>query len=223
MQKKSVLFVLLFLGLSSLFSLTNNKFGLKCGLNLSNFSTSGSKYNYGSEFNLLYGPFWEASISSRFYVQQEFFYSKKGSSTDYYIDDAYGRHSFQIHEALYYLQMPILFKTKVNEHLAVFTGPSLAILCTGKRGIGRTYQASGSLEIEYLGSEVQDISEMFTSTDFSIIMGIEYFKKWLVLDLRYEFGLTNLSDTNSYEIEEGSTNEIELYNRTFSVLLGYKL
>jgi hypothetical protein len=130
------------------------------------------------------GGFAEIKISDKFAVQPELMYSAQGASFDG--GDV----------KLNYLNIPVMAKFYVADAFSLEAGPQIGFLLSAK-------------------SDGVDIKDSLSSTDFGLNLGAGYdFTENLSAGLRYNFGLSNISD---YEDDNSSVK-----NGVLSVSLGYK-
>lgn len=117
-----------------------------------------------------------------------------------------------------YLQIPILANLYLTKGLSIKAGLQLNILTRAKL----KYHVEGFnsfinkdlnyTKIEFDGDETMGIFSDCSKADISVPVGISYELKNIVLDARYNFGLTRIMrhDPDRY------------YNRYLSITLGYK-
>lgn len=117
-----------------------------------------------------------------------------------------------------YLQIPILANLYLTKGLSIKAGLQLNILTRAKvkyhvEGFDHIVNEDGSInKIEFDGDETMGIFSDCSKADISVPVGISYELKNIVLDARYNFGLTRIMrhDPDRY------------YNRYLSITLGYK-
>lgn len=133
------------------------------------------------------GGFAEIKVSEKFAIQPELMYSAQGSSYDEGGDDKFD-----------YLNIPVMAKFYVADAFSLEAGPQIGFLLSAK-------------------SDGTDVKDFITSTDFGLNLGAGYdFTENLSAGLRYNFGLSNVSDID-FEGEDFTVN-----NAVLSVSLGYK-
>ena len=102
-----------------------------------------------------------------------------------------------------YINIPILAN--------VYVAPGLAV----KLGIQPSFNINSKAEIsEGVGSASADVGDVTNSIDFSIPVGVSYQFNNIVIDGRYNWGLTKV-----YKSESGFT---DLKNSVFQITVGYK-
>jgi opacity protein-like surface antigen len=136
------------------------------------------------------GGFAEIKISDKFSVQPELLYSAQGASFD-------GGDT-----KLNYLNIPVMAKFYVADAFSLEAGPQVGFLLSAK-------------------SDGEDIKDFYSSTDFGINLGAGYdFTENLSVGLRYNFGLSNVTDFG--DLEDFIGEDISIKNNVFSVSVGYK-
>lgn len=106
------------------------------------------------------------------------------------------------------MQLPVLAKYKLTKKFGLFLGPSISFLLSSK---SKAEFKGTYLGESYTENEELDRKDFTESTDLSFILGGEFRMNKLLLDLRYDWGLSKVS--------EGDDNDFS--NRTISLLLGY--
>lgn len=212
-MSRKVVFLIVILGIVSLLSATDNiNFGAKAGLNISDIHYSKDAFiEPDKKFDFVLGAFVEFQVTTQVYIQPELLYTKKGAS--YESSDSGENYSSKWETTwdISYLQMPVLAKFKPNQLLGIYLGPSLGILLSSEDEYD-TKQTMNGETISSTGTE--DMKDTTSSTDLSLIIGSEFYYQNFVFDLRYDFGLSNISDVETL-------NDAELTNRTLSLLVGY--
>jgi hypothetical protein len=171
---------LLFVFVSSL-SIGNGqvRFGVKAGLNLTDFSYSniyyGSSYQSKTNFNL--GIMLSVPLSPVFYLQPEMVYSGQGAT----YNDAPNNISLQYNYD--YLNVPVLIKYQSAAGLFVETGPQIGLLLSAAESKTNMDQISNSNTIEFawvagLGYRIQKIH--------------------LGIDARYNIGISSVNTNYNF-------------------------
>jgi hypothetical protein len=224
-QEKIILIVLLLLGFSSVvFAQGITAKGVKGGLNiatLTGYELGGEKYKIG----FVFGGFLTYELNQKFSLQPELLFTMKGAKSEYVDketeDDGSQYYSkFKVSWNLNYLEIPFLSKLNIplkeNIKSNIFCGPALGIK------IGATYDAdyeywekdeNGDIVEEVNESDDGDIKDI-KSMDFGIIFGagVEFGK--IIVDARYNLGLSTISK------EKGGS---KIKNSVISLILGIKL
>lgn len=184
-------------------------YGVKAGINISNFLSDDNSDEYDSKAGINIGAFLEIPVSEKLSVQPELVYSGQGSQETLYIDvEEDGVISTYYRKYKYtfdYLNIPVLVKYYVIDGLSIQAGPQLGVLLSAKGKIEAHHFVNEEVEI--------DISSLAEPIDFSFDFGIGYeFGDHFLIDARYNVGLTNVVDSN-----DGT-----LKNSVFQFSVGYK-
>ena len=143
-------------------------FGLKAGLNVSNFT--GDVSDNKSKIGFQVGGFVDIKVSDKFYVQPELIYTSLGAK-----DDSFGT---TISANLDYLAIPVMAKYYVSDEFSLEAGPQIGFLLSAKA------KANGNSV---------DIKDVFQSTDFGINLGVGFdFTENLSAGVRYTVGISNI-------------------------------
>lgn len=209
MKKLVLLSILIIVASTGLFA-QDLSYGVKAGMNISNFFSDDSSDEFDSKAGINIGAFLEIPISEKFSVQPELIYSAQGSQQTVYTtttDMVDGMEvtttNFRIFKYNFnYLNIPVLAKYYVTDGLSLLAGPQLGVLLSAK---DKESDNDGELDI--------DISSFTESIDFSIDFGVGYeFGDHFLIDARYNMGLTNVVDSNDGTLKNG----------VFQFSVGYK-
>jgi maltoporin len=160
-------------------------FGIKAGLNSSSVKISDGE-DFDSKVGFHVGGLAHIHIARHFAVQPEIMYSTQGGKD--------GDEKLKLN----YVNIPVLAQYMFDEGFRLQTGPQLGFLTTAKQKIG-------NVEI--------DIKDDLSSIDFSWVFGASYLcRQGLGIDARYNLGISNISEDNSFEAR----------NRVFQVGLFYQ-
>lgn len=194
-------------------------FGIRGAFNLSNEISSSSNSNSansssttrtsGSLPGFAVGFFIEAPLSREFAIQPEIDYSLKGSKA---VSNFNGG-SYTFKENLGYISVPVLFKFKpaAVRGLNVFAGPEFSFLTSAKDN-GTTTTGNVMMNTK------NDVLNDFKKFDFGIDVGAGYdFVKNIGIDVRYGFGLLNISKNAGTNTNNGNTYASSVKNGTFQV------
>ena len=141
------------------------KFGVKAGLNVSDFM--GDVNGNSSRIGFHVGGLAEIKISEKFALQPELLYSDQGTKFDDGTID------------LGYLNVPVMVKYFVAEKFSLEAGPQVGFLVSAKANPDT-------------GSSV-DIKDSYNTIDFGILAGASYdFTENIFAGLRYNLGLSNI-------------------------------
>ena len=226
-MKKLLLMLIIVCGLQAI-KAQKTSFGIKGGLNYSNFHGSnevidlfesiGSGYKYKAGFHA--GVFVKVDLSNKFYLQPELLISFQGSKQDnenVELSDAFGNEltnslDVRINTNLIYVALPIMGKYYVDENFSVEFGPQLGYMLSGK--INHKVTDSGGLSDEFLAdinAEGDFDIENTNNLDLGINLGVGYdLTNELGIGIRYNYGLT-----------ENFGNGSPLKNSVFQLSLAY--
>ncbi|HEX7118383.1 MAG TPA: porin family protein [Longimicrobiales bacterium] len=177
--------------------------GAKAGLNMADLSGDDiSDVNMRTGFTV--GAYLTLSTPGMFALQPEVLFSQKGATME---GEILGT-SYESHMKSTYIEVPVLLRVGVPMPASpakpfLFVGPSAGFLLSSKQEV----EAGGE-------SEEEDIKDTMKSMDWGAVVGAGLDFGSLSVDLRANFGLSSIDDT---------PEENDLKNRTFSVMLGYKL
>lgn len=186
-MKKSILVIAIALfGFNVASAQESPLFGVKGGINLSNFSGDGiDSYNNPSgrtAFNL--GLLAEIPLSDRFSIQPEVLYSGQG------YDIADRNDANDIEYQLDYINVPVLAKFYVTDGLSLEAGPQVGFLVNS--------------EIDYNPSNPNDNNsislneDQFNTVDLSVALGASYkFNGGFFVSARYNAGLSDIYDDSA--------------------------
>lgn len=166
----------------------------KVGMNVASLTKSD---NYDSRIGLAAGVEGEYQVSDIFSLSLGAIYSQQGNK----IDKTIAGQSFKYTNKLDYVNVPVMANVYVVPGLAVKLGvqPGFNVNSKGK-AVANTV----------IGSTDKTVELDAKSVDFSIPVGLSYEYKGVVLDARYNWGLTKVWD--------GSDSK----NSVFQITLGYK-
>ncbi|KGL61752.1 porin family protein [Polaribacter sp. Hel1_85] len=166
MKKILLVSIIVILGLSNSIIAQNVNFGLKTGLNISNFTGGDADRNNLLGFHI--GGFTEFKLNEKISLQPELLYSTQGSEvenlTKIKVD---------------YLAIPLMVKYYVSEKFSIEIGPQASFLVNDK--------------VEFNDSSIPDADSDASSFDFGLNSGIEYnFTSNLFAQARYNYGITTV-------------------------------
>lgn len=203
----------LFLTAAAVFALTavnaqDITFGAKFGVNLANADAGDFDTDVVTSFHI--GVTAELPISDKFSVQPELLYSIQGASlTETITEDKY--------EYLYklnFINLPIMAKYYVTQGLSLEAGPQIGFLVKAEVETDFTDSDDSSNNV----SITTDLKDYYKSIDFGFNIGAGYkLESGLNFTLRYNLGLSNLSDTDHEDVSDDS----EWKNRVLQLSVGY--
>ena len=149
-------------------------FGLKAGVNIASVAIDGGD-DYDSKAGLHIGGLAHIHITNHFALQPELVYSMQGGKDE----------DPDVKLKLNYINVPLLAQYMTNDGFRLQTGPQLGFLVTAKSKVG---------DVEV------DRDDDLSSLDFSWAFGVGYlFPSGFGLDARYNLGISNISDDESFE------------------------
>jgi hypothetical protein len=184
------------------------KYGVKGGLNFSNWTgdTEGVNLKYKAGFNA--GLFADIKMSDKISIQPEVLFSLVGTKVDNYtLEFDNNEITGDVNFNTAYIYVPVMFKLYVAEKFNVEVGPQVGFLVSAK----------SVAQIEGNSQKVKnDIKEIFNTVDFGVNFGAAYdLDQHFALGIRYNLGLSNIGKN-----EEGDSSKVN--NSVFSLGLGYK-
>lgn len=145
-------------------------------------------------------------VTNKVAITGALMYSQQGAKTDY--DEMNGTMKLD------YINVPILANIYVAKGLAV------------KAGIQPAFNVNKKITVGGVSMDIEDAYEKGTGQhikvntfDFSVPMGISYEVNGLVLDARYNLGLSKIIDSFNYE---GVKVQPDDKNSVFQFTIGYK-
>lgn len=195
MRKSFILFpVFLFICFSGMSQEPNKKsaFGIRAGVNIANvrWKIGGVGGHERPILAMNGGVYYSRLLSQRFSIQPELMYSNTGAI-------------FTNKKILFnYLNVPVLLKFHPGKSdFSFFAGPQCGFLVKAK-------------ERRNIGREETTVTDDFAKTNFSLVLGIEAGLSRVNLGARYDFGISDVSD--SWQVET-------LRTRTLSFNLGFRI
>ncbi|MGL2963255.1 porin family protein [Flavobacterium sp. RSB2_4_14] len=204
---KRIFLLVAFLSFVNLATAQKPAFGLKGGLNIANISVSGDGSPDTKSFTSFHvGGFMEIMLNKKVSFQPELLYSQQGAKFDQLVDVEGTLYNTSNTFKFSYINIPLMIKYYPESKFFLEAGPQVGFLTSAKLNV----------EVSGFGSNEQDVKDFFKSVDFGLGIGAGYyFTKELSANVRYNFGLTNIAET-----EAGDNTEIK--NNVFAISLGYK-
>ena len=204
-MKKLLTFVFLFI-IGIQFSFGQTYLGLKAGGNVANMKFVNGLLkvsNTENENKMGYqvGIIAQEQMSNKVYVRSELFYSLKG----YKLDDEQGT-TVDFH----YINLPVLIGYKLSSNFSAFLGPQLGYLAA-------VYSKDENRE------RSDNLRNVYNEYDLGIGVGVSYIlTPRISVDLRYNYGLTNILVTNFID-SSGNKEVSELLknNRSLEISFNY--
>ena len=170
---KTIVFALCMLSLSTLMKAQDTHFGIKGGLNISSLDVKDG-VDFDSKTGFHIGGLAHIHLSPHFAVQPELTYSTQGGKD--------GDRKWK----LGYLNVPVLLQIMTGTGFRFETGPQLGFAVSSKYKDG---------DIEY------DYGDVTETVDVSWAIGVSYlFPEGIGFDARYNHGLTDVYEPESYKI-----------------------
>ena len=149
--------------------------------------TEGNKMKLG----LVAGAEFGYNINDMFAVTAGALVSLQGSKFD---DNSYQK---DITTNLTYLNVPILANVYIAPGLAIKAGVQPGFLLSRKTKLDELVGSGTWTSVEHTSTDGMK------KVDFSIPLGLSYEISDFVIDARYNLGLTNINDTDSYKSKNG--------------------
>jgi Outer membrane protein beta-barrel domain len=182
---KTILFALFLLSLSILVKAQDTHFGIKGGLNITSLDVKDG-VDLDSKAGFHIGGLAHVHLSPHFAIQPELLYSTQGGKN--------GDTKWK----LGYINVPLLLQVMTGTGFRFETGPQIGFAVSSKYKDG---------DIEY------DYGDVTETVDVSWAVGISYlFPEGIGFDARYNHGLTDVYEPESYEIR----------NRVFQIGVFYQ-
>ena len=183
---------ILFTFVATLFAMVSfaqdNQFGIKAGVNFSNYIGSEASDAFDSKTSFYAGGFASFPIAKRFAIQPELIYSRQGTQ-----DSNNGIGDVKIN--LNYLNLPILTKFNVAGGLSVLSGPQLGVLLSAKTDIK---------DVDPTVDGEENIKSRYKDTDFGWVFGAEHQLSFgLVVEARYNLGISKLFAEGNQKVSNG--------------------
>jgi opacity protein-like surface antigen len=181
------------------------KFGVKTGLNLSNFT--GDVQNAETKVGFNIGAFVEIGLSDKFTFQPEILFSTQGAKSEY----SEGSYSFEQTMKFNYLNVPLILEYAVSDKFALQFGPQIGFLLSADRE-GTEIIGGNTFTIK------EDFKDSFKSIDFGLNFGASFdIVENIFIGARYNLGLANILD-----FEDMDSDDDKAQNSVFSISVGYR-
>jgi len=167
MEKILLLTTIALLGLSKSIKAQNIDFGLKTGLNISNFTGGNADRNNLFSFHI--GGFAEFELNENISLQPELLYSMQGSEVENVVKIKVD-----------YLVIPLMLKYYLSEKVSVEVGPQMSFLVN---------------DIADFNDNRNDAETDASSFDFGLNLGFGYnINSNLFAQVRYNYGITTVAE-----------------------------
>ena len=204
-----VVMTLLLVGLLASPGFSDIKFGVKGGLSLSNLTVKPEEtaFPFDNKTGVVGGISLNLGLSRMFSVQPEILYVQKGSKASETVEGVELTGKYEID----YVEVPLLLNFS-------FAKPGSSFVPSVYAGPYAGFNARAKIKITGDGeSYSQDFKDEIKDTEFGLTFGIGLGKKIghgkIVLDVRYDLGLTNIA--------EGMAEGESVKNKTWLFMLGY--
>ncbi|MBP9926326.1 MAG: PorT family protein [Cyclobacteriaceae bacterium] len=163
--------------------------GIKGGLNAYTIKGDNSD-DFDPKYSFHVGLLGHIHMSDEIAIQPEIYYSAQGTQ--------YKSNGSDLKLNLNYVNVPLLLQYMFDNGFRLQAGAQLGILASAKSEIGGT---------------TTDVKSSFKGTDIAGVVGMSYVKPstGLGFDIRYNYGVTNISENDN----------IESFNRGFQVGIFY--
>lgn len=168
----------------------------KMGINLANLIDPDGTDNI--RMGLVIGGELEYQVAKIFSVSLGALYSQQGAKTTADIDTDYGIWSGDVTLRLDYINIPVLANVYLAKGFAI------------KAGIQPCFKINSAVKVKVDGTSITTSVSGVKRVDFAIPVGLSYEYGNLVLDTRYNMGITKIVDTD------------KLYNIVVQMTMGYK-
>lgn len=163
-------------------------FGVQVGANFANVSGDDTFDQTDSKFNFTFGVFGEFKMADKFGIQPELIFSGQGFK--YKADDGNGN-TIEFKQKMSYVNVPVLGNYYLSDNFYLQGGPYLGFLTSAEVNVSGTLGLSSQF-----GLGDGDNKDAYKSTDFGAMVGLGMTSGRIILGLRYQLGLANVSDVD---------------------------
>ena len=175
-----VAFVLFFAIVSE--SRSQTAFGLKGGINFTNFNVADAQGTYDSRTGYHAGFFLREKFNKVAFQPELLLFTQNNVIENY-------QGYYKVTQRFTYVSVPLMFKFYPIWGLNMQVGPQFGFLVDGQRKTDTP-----------LGTSTEDIKDYYKQSDVSISSGIGYdFKFGLGVDVRYNIGLRDVNNASNGE------------------------
>jgi hypothetical protein len=181
-------------------------FGAKAGVNFASI-TGDDVDDLDGRTAFHVGVVVEISVSDKFAVQPELFYSSQGAT----MEDSYTEEGFNVREdgtiKLDYINLPIMAKYYVAEGFSLEVGPQIGFLMNSEAELDLTVSGDGVSESITISEDLQDHVK---GIDFGFNFGLGYkLENGLNFGARYNLGLSDGNDDPEFfESDDAFKNSV---------------
>jgi hypothetical protein len=172
-MKKVIVSTFLVLAISIASFAQETHFGLKAGINSSTLKIINAG-DYDSKLGFYAGGLAHIHVKKHFAIQPELSFSTQGGKKG-------DNYTFRIN----YLNVPVLFQYMFDEGFRLQTGPQVGFMVLAEQEINNV---------------TFNVKDTYSTIDFSWTFGGGYlFDSGLGIDVRYNLGINDISEDNSFE------------------------
>ncbi len=182
------------------------KFGIKGGINLSNFYSGDEVGDENLKVGLNLGLMAKMPVTKGFAIQPEVLYSSQGSRINYN-NFAQGRGEYRFN--FNYVQVPVLAVINLGEFFNIHAGPYAAFLTSANI---KDMDNDGTIE------NIRDLDvDDFNRFDYGFAGGVAFESKGFTLGARYNYGLKEIGKSGNLS---GNVTK-DLKNSFGTIYLGF--
>lgn len=182
------------------------KFGIKGGINLSNFYSGDDVSDENLKVGLNVGLMAKMPVTKGFAIQPEVLYSSQGSKITYN-NFAMGQGEYRFN--FNYVQVPVLAVINLGEYFNIHAGPYAAFLASANI---KDMDKNGTIE------DIRDLNvDDFNRFDYGLAGGVAFETKGFTLGARYNYGLKEIGKSGNLS---GDVTK-DLKNSFGTVYLGF--
>jgi len=137
-------------------------------------------------------------LGSLFTLQPEVLYTQRGIEAEVPLVDE----TFKFN--LDYLDVPVLLRIGPSAGFQLLVGPSF------------NFNTGATIKSEGIVNEEEDFKEEVEDVEVSLVLGAGFYGRFLILEGRYQEGLTNIAKFEDFEGQE------DYKNRSFTLLAGIR-
>lgn len=191
---------------SSSMGMSDVRFGIKAGMNVSSLTDEAGLDDQGSKIGFNAGVFATIPVAESFSIQPELLYTQYG---DKYDDTTIAGNRYSIARNHDYLAIPVMFQYNFVPNFYLEAGPEFGFLVNAKQKLkNETQNETISLSDDY--------KESLSTFNLGIGIGAGYyFTDNIGITARYVAGVTDVA-------EDRAANTDAIRNNVFQVGLAYK-
>ena len=137
-------------------------------------------------------------LSGLFTLQPEVLYTQRGIEADVpFVDETF---KFNLD----YLDVPVLLRVGRSNGFQFLVGPSF------------NFNTGATIKSEGIVDEEEDFKDEVEDVEVALVLGAGFYGRLLILEGRYQEGLTNIAEFDEFEFQE------DYKNRSFTLLIGVR-